>query len=338
VRGTVRTGSGPGLVGAFGLAGLLLVLPAAPAWAAARVDGMLPTAVRQFKAGQYRVARATFERAVAQAPRDAALYQWLARCDLQLGNDDAAIDEAQEAVALAPGSSEYHRWLGRAYGEKADRTRSFWLARKVKSEFEDAIRLDPSNIAARRDALDFYLNAPWIVGGGRDKAQAEVKAIAALNPVEGDLARAEYLAQDRPQEAAVAYQRALALKPSQPAPYFEAAAFYAGRNNGAALALVVSAAEGAVPADPRIDYYRGVEAALSGRQLASGEAALRAYLHRAPDADDMPSAASAHLWLGRLYERADRPSAAVAEYLTVLKLDPGRRAARDALRRLRPTS
>jgi tetratricopeptide (TPR) repeat protein len=42
----------------------------------------------------------------------------------------------------------------------------------------------------RFDLLEYYLEAPGIVGGGKDKAEAEAQAIARLNPEKGFLARA----------------------------------------------------------------------------------------------------------------------------------------------------
>ena len=61
------------------------------------------------------------------------------------------------------------------------------LAGKVREEF-DAVRLDPNNVDARSDLGEFYLEAPGIVGGGRDKAEAQAKALAPL-----DAAKAHYL-------------------------------------------------------------------------------------------------------------------------------------------------
>ena len=61
------------------------------------------------------------------------------------------------------------------------------LAGKVRNEFEAAVRLDPNNVDARSDLGEFYLEAPGIVGGGRDKAEAQTQALAALDPAKGRL-------------------------------------------------------------------------------------------------------------------------------------------------------
>jgi tetratricopeptide (TPR) repeat protein len=315
---------------------LAVVLVVSPVGAARAAQTSVSTAQQQFLAGRYVEAQATLQAALHESPDDAAVYHWLSRTYLELGQDDRAIASAEAAVDRAPKNSEYHRWLGRAYGDKADRTRSFWLARKVKAEFEEAVRLDPANIAARRDALEFYLDAPWIVGGGQEKARDEVRAIADLDPVQGDLARAAYFCADgRSDQAAAAYARVLAMKPAGVEPYFEAASFYERHRNVDGLTAAVAAAARVAPADSRLDYYRGVIAVLSERDLDRAVAPLQAYLSEAPRRDDLPSHASAYVWLGRLYEEVNRPADAVTAYENALRLDPDRRSAREALERLR---
>ena len=93
--------------------------------------------------------------------------------------------KAEKSVSLDPKNSLYHQWLGRPYGGKADRDRSFSLAKKVKNEFQEAVSLNPSNIAARRDLEEYCLDAPWIAGGSKDEALQQVNAIAAIDPVAG---------------------------------------------------------------------------------------------------------------------------------------------------------
>src|SRR5207249_6867768 len=117
---------------------------------------------------------------------------WLARCDFQLAEYDQAIIYAERTVDLEPGSSQSHLWLGRSYGLEAERAHSFLLARRVRREFETAVQLDPGNLAARRDLMEFYLEAPRVLGGGQDKAWQQAEAIAARDAVDGHLARAAF--------------------------------------------------------------------------------------------------------------------------------------------------
>ncbi len=109
------------------------------------------------------------------------------------GNMDAAITEFQAAVAAQPDSSIAHLWLGRALGRKIEKAGPFQAMRMVHDvcrEFEQAVALDPANLEARSDLLEFYLGAPPIFGGGIDKAEAQADAITKLNPDMGQRARA----------------------------------------------------------------------------------------------------------------------------------------------------
>jgi tetratricopeptide (TPR) repeat protein len=86
---------------------------------------------------------------------------------------DAAESECQKAVNLDGQNSDYHMWLGRVIGERADRASfmsAFSLAKRTRAEFEEAVRLDPQNAPALADLGEFYYEAPGVVGGGASKA------------------------------------------------------------------------------------------------------------------------------------------------------------------------
>jgi tetratricopeptide (TPR) repeat protein len=289
----------------------------------------------QFERRDYQAAVNTLSDAIAEHPDDARLWHWRSRCYLEQRDYTRAVADSERAVAARPDDSEYRRWLGRAYGAAAEHSRSFSLARKVRQAFVDAVRLGPSNIAARRDLAAFYIEAPWIVGGDRSQALAQIDAIAKLNPVDGHLAQASYLAEGkRFDEAAAEYKRALDLRPNRIDPYLEAADFYEGRGDGATLASIVDQATRVSRSDPRLGYYRGVANIIANRNLAEAEELLRGYLQTPPPSSDSPSPADAREWLGRLYERQGNAAAAADEYRTALALDPDRKSAREAIRRL----
>src|SRR5690242_18388918 len=61
---------------------------------------------------------ATLQAAVNAAPNDAESYNLLCRAYFALGNWDRGIPNCERAASLQPGSSRYHLWLGRTFGEK----------------------------------------------------------------------------------------------------------------------------------------------------------------------------------------------------------------------------
>ncbi|HLI30503.1 MAG TPA: tetratricopeptide repeat protein, partial [Terriglobia bacterium] len=189
---------------------------------------------------------------------------------------------------------------------------------------------------ARRALMEYYLDAPWILGGSKAKAQRQAQAIARIDQVGGWLARAQLdQASGQFQQANADYQHAIQAKPKRVGPYFEAADFYLDRQDAAGLDLAVKAAASVDPSDPRINYYRGVANVLAGSHLASTERELKAYLAGSSARRNFPSHAAALSWLGKLYERLGKTQLAVEQYQTALQLDPNSREAREGLERLK---
>ena len=70
--------------------------------------------------------------------------------------------------------------------------RSLRYVVKLRSSFEAAVRLKPNSLVARRALLNIYLGLPRLLGGSQTKAEQQLKAIQAINPLEGALAGAIY--------------------------------------------------------------------------------------------------------------------------------------------------
>ena len=122
---------------------------------------------------------------ISASPNDAVAHNLLCRAYFSLGDWDRGVRDCEKAVALDPDNSQFHLWLGRIYGEKADKA-SFMaaagLARRVVHEFEAAVHLNPKSVDARTDLAEFYLEAPGIVGGGREKAEQQATSLQELDP------------------------------------------------------------------------------------------------------------------------------------------------------------
>jgi tetratricopeptide (TPR) repeat protein len=85
-----------------------------------------------------------------------------------------------------------------------------------------------------------------------------------------------------------------------------------------------------------VDYYAAVANVIAGENLPDAQKALNAYLGQQPlpRREDHATLASAHSWLGRLYEMLGQRDTALTECRTALKLEPKNRYARDCLRRV----
>src|SRR5208283_5455369 len=121
---------------------------------------------------------------LSSAAADADSTNLLCRAYFALDDWDRAESSCKKAVALDPDNSRFHLWLGRVYGEKADRANvlaAAGLAGKVHGEFERAVQLNPKDMEARFNLAEFYIEAPGIMGGGEAKARDQAKAFAAAN-------------------------------------------------------------------------------------------------------------------------------------------------------------
>ena len=321
---------------AFAASLLCLAWFLAPRAVRADAASAIQSAQRQMNAGNYAAAISTLQAAVPGNPSSGELFYWLGRAYYEVKDWDSAVAQGEKSIAIDPRNSLYHDWLGREYGGKADRDHSFSDAKKVKSEFKQAVALDPSNIAARRDLEEYCLDAPWIAGGSKDEALDQVKGIAAVDPIAGHLAQALYNREGlkNNDETDAELKQVLAARPKTLDPYFEVADFYRQLNKPADMIVALDAAAHISSSDPRLAYYRGVAGVLANANLSDSERDLKSYLASTPDRSDWPSHAGAREWLGRLYELQGKRADAAEQYREALQLEPKRKEAKSRLEKL----
>jgi tetratricopeptide (TPR) repeat protein len=169
----------------------LLIVLLIPPHLQALTPGGRTDVIRDLQQGRADHALELLQPVTAASSQDAEGEQLFCRLALQLERWDDAIAACQRAVALEGNSSNNHLWYGRALGEKADRVsflKAYGLGKRVKTEFETAVALDPRNAEALSDLGEYYTEAPAIVGGGKDKAADVARRLDAI-----DRARAEEL-------------------------------------------------------------------------------------------------------------------------------------------------
>jgi len=143
--------------------------------------------VTLFEHRQFAAAQQFFEAFVSQYPTDPAGAYYLGRIALESKRYSQAATWFERAVQLDGDNSDYHRWLGRTYGQQAQRAggEAFFLARKVKTHLEKAVELNPDNIEARFDLMEYYLQAPAFLGGDAAKAEGQAREISKRSAAAG---------------------------------------------------------------------------------------------------------------------------------------------------------
>ena len=241
----------------------------------------------------------------------------------------------EKAVALAPASSEYAQWLGRAEGLEAEHASLLarpGLAMRSRDALERAVKLDPDNVGARSDLAAYYAAAPGFLGGGAAKAQAQVAEIRRRDPYLGQVRAADLLWDDhRLAEARSALQEAVRLDPRRPEARSRLGTMYLDEKQYPQAFAEWDAMLSVDPARPYALYGLGRTAALSRQRTAEGENALRTFL-RAPgsDPEGLPMA-RAHFYLGTLLEQRGDLAGARSEYERALHLEADLPEAKQAL-------
>ncbi len=249
---------------------------------------------------------------------------------------EPAQEAFEKALSLAPSTSLYAQWLGRAYGLEAQHAGLLsrpGLATRSRDALEKAVALDPDNVGARSDLAAYYHAAPSLLGGSLAKAQAQVAEIARRDPYLGHVRAGDLLVDDgKYPEAEKEYLAAAVLDDRRAQAHERLGFFYTeGKLYARAFAQydILLATD---PGQPRALYGLGKLAALTGQRQAEGEAALRRFLEQyQPDPDDGPPPARAHYFLGRLLAARGDKAGARAEYEAALRLHPKMEDARKAL-------
>ena len=274
---------------------------------------------------------------IKSSPGDAQAYNLLCRSYFTLRDWDRGIAACEKATSLEPNNSLYHLWLGRTYGEKADGANflsAASLAGKVRDHFETAVRLNPDSIPARTDLAEFYLEAPGIVGGGREKAEVQAQALDKLAPAKAAWVRGRLAEKAKNQaEAEKQYRAAIEASHGSSDAWFNLALFYRHRNRFPEMDEAISHAAAAQEGQPEAIMEAAEILFRTGRSLPTAAQLLRRYLASKTKVEEAP-AFKAHYLLGSILERQGDKQAAAREYSAALALARGFSPAQEALERV----
>ena len=326
--------------GGKGFLTMLLLASAALGATGVKQDADLEAGRRAYEASDYTKAILALQAVAAKDPQNGDVHLLLAKSYLEMEQLDAAIKNAERAVTIDPQSSKYHEWLGRAYGEKADKVgwppSKISLAKKTGKEFEAAVQLDAKNFSAQQALIEFYCSAPAFVGGGEEKAPPQIERLAELDAAEGHYARGNCRRQKKDFTTAdTEFTKALESDPKSEDLIYDIGDYAVKRSEPERLLAVASAGERVTPNDPRRHFYRAVALVLKRENPVEAERLLRDYAQKAPMRTGYPRPAADHAWLGQFFENENKPEVAMKEYETALKLDPKNKMAQEALKRLK---
>jgi tetratricopeptide (TPR) repeat protein len=258
-------------------------------WALA--DTALP--LQDLNFGRADSALQSLNASLALHPNDADAHNLRCRVYYQEEEWDRAIADCEAAVRLEPANSNFHLWLGRAYGQKAAHVSivsGYPLARKVHAEFEQAVKLDPQNADALADLGEFDVMAPGVVGGGVSHAEAVAQRLGGVNPADALLLVARMAEAKKDYAGAEAALKDAIQKSSYPADgWMDLASFYRRRGR---LDDMVAAAHTGASLDPThgVALVDGAgNLAQAGREPQTASQWLQQYLSSHAQSEIAPS-------------------------------------------------
>jgi tetratricopeptide (TPR) repeat protein len=301
-------------------------------------EAPLDAAKYAYEKGDYNKAIEILKTAAGKEPGNGEIQLLLTKSYLESDQYDNAVHSGEKAVSIDPKNSAYHRWLGEAYGGKADHASmlsAYSLARKTQKEFETAVQLDERNFDAAQDLIEYDCTAPSIVGGGEEKAHQLIQKLARLDAAEGHFGAGVCKAVKKDYAGAdLEYAKALESKPKTADRIYGIGDYFLQRGQAEKVLEVAGAGEALAPKDPRGKYYRAVGWTLKGEKYPDAEKLLREYLDAGPKRATDPAPWDAHYWLGRLSAAQENAAAAKSEYQQALKLNPKYKRAQEALKQL----
>lgn len=321
--------------------------------------------------GHWKRARALVESSSRQAGDEALTSFLQSQVRYAFGDHSAPLALAERAVSLNGHVAKYHRQVAEALGVQAEHAgplQQIFLARRFRKEIGAAIDLDPRDVQARRDLLEFYLLAPAIVGGNSRKAADVAEQIAEIDAPEGFLAKARIAmfhkhineggallrsaAEARPTSyraqielarfcldpehldrgaAEKTARKALDLDRTRAEAYNVLVGIYVDRAEWASLDSILKEASRQNPDDPAPFFYAADHLLSAGLEPAGAERYLRVYLGQKPEGNE-PQESEAHWKLGVALEAQGRTMEAIAEWKQSVQLDPTSKAARELKR------
>jgi Flp pilus assembly protein TadD len=284
---------------------------------------------RDLNMGRANMALQSLNAALTQNPSDAEAHNLRCRVYYEEQQWDQAIADCQSAVLLEPQKSNYHLWLGRAYGQKAAGTSSllaaYKLARKVAVEFQQAAQLDPHNAAALSDLGEFDVSAPAVAGGGMSRAQAVLQQLRTVSPDDGLILQARIAEEKKDYSGTEAAYRAAVAQARNPASvWMDLAAFYLrhGRTNEAVTAAFNGAALDRQHGPSLVKGATDLDA--TGRDPRTAIQWLKEYLASPAQSEEAPAFA-VHAQLARLLENQGQEQEAQQQLAQVHALASGYR-------------
>ena len=348
-----------------------LALLSIPLWAAD------PSTADLIRDGHYKRAFVILQERLNTNSNDARSHTEMSKVAAAFQRWDDAVSHAEKAVAIDGKNADFHSALADALGSKLSGAQlgsfeKLSLARRFKKEAELTLQMDPNNVEANEDLMQFHLDAPGLLGGDKQKAEDMANRMVTISPAQGYLMKIEFATHEKhiaeldslfqhaldadPKncfahvQAANYYlerggpnltraedlaKQAIQINPSRVGGYTALATLYAQQGRWKELDSVLADSKREVP-DDFSPHYQAAKAILTSNHedhLPAAEQYLQVYLSQPPEGNE-PSLSAAHWRLGLILEKEGRKPQAKEELQQAVTLDHNFEPAKKDLKRL----
>jgi tetratricopeptide (TPR) repeat protein len=259
---------------------------------------------------------------------------WLGFISYQESDFESAEVYFENAIEVNDKKAEYYNWYGNTLGAMAGNAniiKQGMLAPKMKSAWEKAVSLKPDYIDPRISLIQYYLQAPSMMGGSVEKAMEMATQIKKLKPAEGHRQLGNIYYREKKFEEAE--KEFIAMVKADPSYESALANYYINQKQYSKAFTIFEKTLEQNPNDMLAAYQYGKVCALSGERLDKGEAYLRKYLTYTPKQNE-PSHAGTNMRLGQIAEKRGNKSEAKKLFESALKADATLKEAKDGLERV----
>jgi len=313
------------------------------------------------KSGRWKVLRAQVNNKLAANPKDGEILRWHSRVLMAFGNAEDSYKVAKESTRLAPQSADaWAQYAGLAgiMAGRANVLKKMSYASECRDAATKALELNPKNRLALEVMMNYYQQAPGVIGGDKIKAEKFRATLESIEPeaksrrllreanktkdrvrIEGVLKQAMQKhpkaawpftsaaqfamskSDMRPQDTQVYAKNALENDPFSARAYGYLAQAYAAEAKWGEFDATLLRAEKTIPENLYPHYLAALWLISASKEPKRAEALLRRYLRQEPEAGT-PGWAYARWQLGLAIEQQGDKNGAIKELKEASKLLP----------------
>jgi tetratricopeptide (TPR) repeat protein len=290
-----------------------------------------------FKQNKYKEAKAIFEKIEEDSQDYYNAMGYLGGIAFFDGDNERAEELLENVLDEVKSNSDFYYWYGSAVGlriSNANMMTKAMNASKVKDSYEKAAKLDKNHLDSRFGLIEYYLQAPSMMGGSVENALQMANEINEINKIRGFFAKARvYDYQKDEVNTEKTYLQLIDSTPDVHDYHINLILFYQKYKRWEDAFKAIDNVLTKFPTAKEYHYQIIKTCSISNTKLEKADNAFKEYLTYQP-AKEEPSHAWAYYRMGLIYELKKDIANAKTHYQKAVELDKDHKEAKEALKKL----